>query len=232
MVYQLALVMDEILTPYNEHYALEKKDLTFRKALPTVALLGVSKLVQLEAAEYLYGWNTWRITSVAPIFLRTLPSRYAFWTLWTLRADYFKNMVAVFEQRDIDQEAMRVEMCEMRESFSGASLEERMQEAHFLCGEIMRDSWITKVWALARMRNLASLSIDVGRLTCYAGCCRQETLENLLDSSVMIFGDREEEEEPSLRNRVRAGLELTISGLHGKEEERILRDSTFPATIV
>ena len=99
MVYELALVVDDVLTPYNEHYALEKQDLTFRKALPTVALLGVSKLVQLEAVEYLYGWNTWRISSTAPT-LFTLAGYTE--NLWGLRAEYLKHVVTLFDSRDID----------------------------------------------------------------------------------------------------------------------------------
>ena len=231
MVYELALVVDEIITPYDEHYPLEKKDLMFRNALPTVALLGVSKLVQLEATEYLYGKNTWRVTSKMPP--ASASSEYE--TLWALRAGHFKHVVMVLDQRDIDEEYVRVGNRYLRESMPGASLGEKMQELHSWADYAMKHSWLSKIHALAFMPNLASLCIEVGRLACHVGCCRLETLQCFLevfDFHIRGCDHYYEHEERSIQNRVKAGLELTISGLQGKEKEEILDDSGFPATIV
>ena len=234
MIYQLALVVDEVLTPYNEHYPLKEKDLAFRKRLPTVALLGVSKLVQLEAAEYLYGGNTWRISSIAPtLFARsTLFGNERYVTMWNLRADYFKNMVTVFDQQDIDREDMHYQMCWLRKSEPELSSEKRMQEAHSLGEVLMADSWYNRMHALALMPNLESLSVEVGRLACHPGCCRKETLRDLMQYFVEVLEYWPGKEAHSLENRVKVGLELSISGLDGQQEEHILKASKFPATIV
>lgn len=234
MVYELALVKDEILIPYNEHYALKKKDLMFRKDLPTVALLGVSKLIQHEAAEFLYGRSTWRISSSTPGIAFRLPFGHAV-TLWGRRSDYFKRMVAVFDQRDMDEEDFCAQMCELRKTSLGHSRENRIQDAHSLGELIMQDCWDSKACPVAGMPNLESLSIEVGTLACHGGCCRLETLRFLLDDLLFHFKNCEEPDEYqkySVHNRVKAGFKLTISGLHGKEEEEILKASNFPATIV
>lgn len=63
MIYTLALVMDDVIVPYNEYYPLKDEEMGFRKNLPTVALLGASKLIEAEAAPIFYGKNTFRITS-------------------------------------------------------------------------------------------------------------------------------------------------------------------------
>lgn len=43
MIYELCLVVDEVIIPYNELYPLDAANLEFRKNMPAVALLGVSK---------------------------------------------------------------------------------------------------------------------------------------------------------------------------------------------
>ena len=225
MVYEMALVVDKVLIPYDEHYALEKQDLRFRKALPTVALLGVSKLVQLEAVEYLYSRNTWRISSTAPT-LFTLPGRE---NLWTLRAQYFKHVVTVFDLRDVNGEDLHAQLCSSRRYLPELNPEKRMKDAHSMGEMFMNGSWYTKIDSLTNMPNLESLSVDVSRLACHVGCCREAKLWDLLELFVLSFGSLVDQ---SLDERVKVGLELTISGLHGKAEEEILKASKFPATIV
>ena len=104
-----------------------------------------------------------------------------------------------------------------------------MEDAHNIGANFMRESWYTKIDSPAIMPNLESLSVDVSRLACHVGCCREDRLRDLLEEFVLSFA---EWVDGSLDERVEVGLELTISGLHGKAEEEILKALKFPATIV
>lgn len=178
MIYELCLVVDEVIIPYNELYPLDAVDLGFRKNMAAVALLCVCKIVESEAAEVLYGKNTWRITT-------KFPSKKS---IWRRRARLFKHVVMTFSQRDVDPESLFIRSQEGQDSYDDTDSEtdeparqrDSMESMHDNVEYIMFQSWYTRINCMYRMPSLISVKLDVSRLYCYAGCCRRSTLKSLL----------------------------------------------------
>lgn len=181
MIYDLCLVVDSVIVPFSEYYPLNKADdLAFRYHMPTITLLGVSKLVEAEAVEVLYGKNVWRVTSEAP-YLTNQPDCPDQW--WARRAQLFKHVVMVFDQRDVEHGGYRLKVYHeqlIRVNSQQGSLDERT-EAIETMDEIaksnMEETWAMKLEQVRRMSNLISIKMDVERLYCWTGCCRRRTLQ-------------------------------------------------------
>ena len=215
MIYTLALVVDDVIIPYNEFYPLSAEEMRFRKNMPTIGLLGVSKLVEAEAAQILYGRNTWRITCNIQGAART-----RVWedTIFVRRALLFRRVIIVFSQGDVDPYEYR---CLTEVSYEECRTEYRTDEdefkeededyresLHYSGIDNMIDSWRSRVGALVTMSNLVSVRLDVYWLYCHTGCCRWTLLEKLL------IGTKRRVLEKSL-----AAFEmLVVAGLRNRRE--------------
>ena len=187
MIYTLALVVDDVIILYNEFYPLNAEEMAFRKNIPTIGLLGVSKLVEAEAAEILYGRNTWRITcNVKGV------ARNRVWedTIFLRRAFLFRRVIIVFSQGDVDPyeyrcltevsyEEHRTEYRTDEDEFKEED-EDLRESLHYSSIIIMSNSWRSRCRALFTMSNLVSIRLDVYWLYCHTGCCRWTLLEKLL----------------------------------------------------
>lgn len=139
---------------------------------PSVALLGVNKTVNQEAAKILFGKNTWHLS-----YIRYLPhgeeSRF-----WRRYAKYFRHISIRFTMNDVlPRDLFRT--TNVRRSLPG-SYNERTLAAAIHDDRIWM---LAKTFAWKRRRllemNLDSLIFDVEDLFCPNGCCRSEILEIL-----------------------------------------------------
>ena len=189
MIYKLCLVTEKVIVPFKEHYPLDRvKDIGFRDNMPTVALLGVSKLIGAEAAEILYGKNTWRITSEAPDYYHAGEAGYLNDVqLWKRRAGLFRHIYLVFNHRDIDPDKYSHQIEWEHEDLENSQETSRTQQwilqdtLHGRADDLMKDTWHDKLEFLPKMPNLVTVQIDVAKLYCSSGCCRKEVLKALLE---------------------------------------------------
>ena len=221
MIYNLCLITDKVIVPYKEFYPLDRvKDLGFRDDMPTVALLGVSKLVRAEAAEVLYKKNTWRITSEAPFFHKSNDKVDWF---WNRRPELFKAVNLVFDQRDIDFEEFRTNSenghVRLENSSKIARQEFLRLYLHMIAANLMEDQWSLKLNDLSLLPNLDTVTFDVKNLYCWFGCCRADLLDALLSK----FGSMDRFKQ----NQAPKNAVLYIQGIHSKKEKDILKGYGF-----
>ena len=214
MIYNLCLVTDKVIVPSEEYYPLDRvRDLAFRNSMPTVALLGVSKLVGAEAAEVLYGNNTWRIASEDN-------------DVWIGGAELFRHIVLVFDQRDIEPIRFQQQLTSEHRVFKVASenspaLNERRQiSLHDFVDSCMEETWLSKFEVLSEMSNLATVKIDVCRLFCWSGCCRGGVLNGLLETFRRTQQHQKRNQESQYPN-------FYLQGIFNQKEEDIVRGYGF-----
>lgn len=94
----------------------------------------------------------------------------------------------------------------------------------------MEKGWDVKFSHACSMKNLASITLDVERLFCYLGCCRIDTLGNLLSTFAMKFcmDDWFDSYYPRLSI---PGLQVTVKGIRGEEEEKYVQAAELPIWI-
>ena len=209
MIYRYCLVKNRTLIPYEEYYQLSKADLEFRKDLPTVALLQVCKIIETEAAEVLYGDNTWRVTSKDGSLDSSLLAKREI-NVWNRRPSIFKHIVLVFDQQDVDREELDKRTLQFHESgpdFKAygevSSLDNRSRFMHTQARSIMRHSWGQRFMMIYDMTHLASITFDLSRLFCHAGCCRKEPLVYLINEFLFTFYKFQRFVDPSLKVQLR-----------------------------
>ena len=226
-----SLVIPEIITPYPEHYPLEPDDLAFRSNLPTVAPLAVNKQIGAEAASTLYGKNIWRVTSTAPGILSSSKtwlnfgwSRHGSRTLWAQRANLFRRILVVFDQRDLDPDTLIETTRLNNHPVQTSDPDARMKTMHDEVVGIMSRSWDLKFDATYEMGGLVEVRYDVERLYCAIGCCREEMLFKLFGE----FGNQRDDGDLD-GGGLKLDFRLVVKGLKGQEERDLPAGLGVPA---
>lgn len=159
------MMSDHILNPSL------KSPVKYSRQWPSVALLGVNKAIQDEAATILFGKNVWRLSGLA------LESR-SMSDLWENYRKYFLHVTTSFDMRDITPPQLmyitnvvskwRIEKGKNIEvSDSG----DTGLSTHNCRIKAMRANWNVKRSFLEGMQ-LKSLVFDIRNLFCPSGCCR------------------------------------------------------------
>ena len=224
MIYTLALVVDDVIIPYHEFYPLSAKELSFRKNMPCIGLLGVSKVVEAEAAEVLFGKNTWRITSN---FQGAARKRIWKDTIFVRRAPLFRHVILVFNQGDVDPYEYRCLTQNIYEDYESEDEDFQDRDAdikkdmHESAVDIMGDSWTFRVGCFVKMSNLVSVKLDVYWLYCHTGCCRRSVLDLLLVGIKAL-----------VHKKGFAAREMLVTGLRNSKENNRAQDFGFTTDFV
>ena len=225
MIYEYCLVKNSTLVPFKEFYPLLAEDLAFRKDLPTVALLLVNRTIEAEAAAIFYGKNVWRV-SVNKTCILPLPSHPAAGppsNLWQRRGSLFKNVILVFDQRDVCSDEVMSDTW-LTHYNTGAQLmtpEQRRNAMHDEIESNVRFYWSLKFDSVYHMTNIRSLTLDVKRAFCHMGCCRTEALQWMLETFSLRYFLHD---HPTyLQQLLDAGLRVTVNGLWKDSEEAFQR---------
>ena len=190
-----------------------------------------SRLSREEALPFLFGKNTWRVTSVTPklpcrskrkgetdfqyhqtlIESKSLFSRYG---------PLFRNLTVCYDFREGDNRADC--LSELHDSWYPSNTRARMDLIHDLSMRHLSDAWDSKCRELNGMVNLTCLVIDVENLYCGIGCCRPVGslflahlhLTEIEEAYIRVKGAKEDDEEKMVedwRNK-RAALRVETQG--------------------
>lgn len=136
---------------------------------PTVALLGVNKTVQHDAAKILFGKNTWHLSFIG-YFPNEEESQF-----WCRYAKFFRHVSTRFSMNDL----LPRDLVHLTRSLHSAhscdeerSLKDRLHDDRV---DMLADTFAWKQRLLLEM-DLASLVFDVENLFCPDGCCRSDML--------------------------------------------------------
>ena len=193
----------------------------------------VSRTIEAEAAPVLYGRNVWRITTHAPVLYTPTLSEPKWRTLWENRGELIKHIVLVFDQRDIDAAEYVLFMRFLHDIKLPITQEDKLGLLHQKAYNIMIGRWHLKFKHTDDMPNLRSFEVNVDRLYCYVGCCREDILESLfhkLRCTSSVFSRTLA--EPGQPEPSQSKLKLLISGIRGIEENKIARDATLFFTLL
>lgn len=143
---------------------------------PSVALLGVNKTVQEDAARILFGKNTWHLSFIG--YGHEVGEEAQFWHRY---AKFFRHISTRFSMHDVDPREV-TQVTKHRHSspgsYAGRKLRDVMHEDRI---DSMDCTFAWKKRRLSKM-NLASLVLHVDDLFCPSGCCRTEMLDLLCEN--------------------------------------------------
>ena len=153
-----------------------RQSVTYSKRWPSVALLGVNKAIQHEAAIILFGKNVWRISETELSDCNHM---------WEIYNSYFQQIVTSFDMRDVTPR----QLMDVTDNILGCGNidgeEEKFYEdddareyTHKVRIEKMREIWKFKRDMLEGMQ-LKSLVLDIRNLFCPGGCCRVPIINQL-----------------------------------------------------
>ncbi len=141
-----------------------KANLRYSKQWPSVALLGVNRAIQREAATILYGKNVWRISDTQLCAKFDIFDNYS---------NYFRHIVTSFDMRDVHPQRLMGITNHVISTCGGYG------QGHYGIGRRIHDLRINEfgsIWAFKRLSlermQLKSLVFDFCNLFCPNGCCR------------------------------------------------------------
>lgn len=147
--------------------------------------------------------------------------------LWERRGTLIKHIHLVFDQRDIDV-ADYVLTTRQYHLFRVAYTSDPFNaDMHDEARDNMGCGWDLKFKHVEKLPNLRSIELDVDNLFCYIGCCREDILGILLEELERRFTT-----EPRLPTLLKPDLKITVRGIRGNDERRIMRNADFPLTIL
>ncbi|KAL9076972.1 MAG: hypothetical protein Q9161_000605 [Pseudevernia consocians] len=140
---------------------------------PSVALLGVNKTVQEDAAGILFGKNTWHLSFIG--YWHEEGEEAQFWSRY---AKFFRHISTRFCMHDVEPRDLS-HITKFRhslpDSYAGRNLRTAIHKDRI---DLLDKSFEWKRRRLVKM-NLASLVFHVNDLFCPSGCCRTEILDLL-----------------------------------------------------
>ena len=217
LIYEYCLIVSGTIGPYDQNYSLSRRgraDKALRNKLPTVALLAVNKVIRSETVEMLYARNVWRIINP--------PSDYSKYAepLWTRRPNLFRHITMVFDKNDLDESKdWNNHILVVEDIFRNVpDDEDATLHMHHEAEEFMECRWQYKIDLMRGMDNLVSAVLDVNRLYCPTGCCRQRPLFRLLDMLDLSIGLRRGPWPPN---------GIFFRGLHTSKEKDMVREAGY-----
>lgn len=143
--------------------------ITYAPDWPSVALLGVSKRIQEEAANILFGKNVWRLSYIEQwVSEEDRP-------LWFRYERYFRHITTHLSMNDAGNMVEVVKEMRAMAKNQNWSADELRNKIHLECIEILEMDFEEKYWLLIKM-NLKSVVFNVENLFCPHGCCREDVL--------------------------------------------------------
>lgn len=140
---------------------------------PSIALLGVSKGIQEEAANILFGENVWRLSYVYQ------------WgegngALWKSYARHFRHITTYMSMNDAGNMIKVIKKTRAKGKELGWSTNDVKHYIHTIGSERLTQCFEWTHQILIRM-NLKSLVFNVKNLFCPHGCCRKRLLRSLCE---------------------------------------------------
>ena len=155
-----------------------KPNMRYSKQWPSVALLGVKRAIQREAATILFGKNVWRISDT---------QQCAGINIFDSYSSYFRHIVTSFDMRDVHpQQLMKITNYIMAtlgiygEETDSRIGTRRTEAIHNLRNRALCITWAFKRMSLERMQ-LKTLVLDIRNLFCLNGCCRLSVIKLLCE---------------------------------------------------
>ena len=142
---------------------------------PSVALLGVSKGIQEEAASVLFGKNVWRLSYVEHW---KMGEEKDFWFSY---ARHFRRISSHMTLNDAGNMLHYIKVSRAAGKsmqWSHTLMKEEVHDSSLFC---LSNSFKWKYQLLSQMKNLKSLVFNVENLFCPHGCCRKEALRSFCD---------------------------------------------------
>jgi len=195
-IYEYCLCVEGDIVPFpalyegqcNLPYGVDPSDKWFQsesKARPSIALLLVNKRVGNEAAEVLYGKNTWRMSHSGLITENDLweikPSHTDF---WQNHAPLFRHINIQFRMSDYSSPRVSMSITQKVEGSAPACRfndDEIKQAIHHERLKVSMGFYNYELISVNKM-DLETLTFGVSNFYCPSGCCRREALEKLTSS--------------------------------------------------
>lgn len=232
IIYKYCLVVNYVITPYPSGYESYKLAM-LRKAiktglrervsepeLPAVSILQVSKQLHRETSPILYGQNCWK----HPQFYSNCGTECVC-SIFDIHGAFFKNIEMRFDWREnnfqtnymiLDDDSAILD--ETFPNFEQYSHSERVECLHETFSSFEFHAASRDVSHL--LFHLDSLVIDVTRLYCSLGCCREPVFLKYFQDDFM---------EHLVKNILRSNIKtVKITGLRSdKEKELIYKEWGF-----
>lgn len=138
---------------------------------PSVALLGVNKHIQEEAANVLFGMNVWRLTYVERWEMAEEMD------LWYRYKNHFRHISTHMSLNDTVDLLWAIERIRATRKLGGLSRTQMKDAIHEMNLDCLARAFEWKHELLALM-NLKSLVFNVENLLCPHGCCRKRVLHS------------------------------------------------------
>lgn len=138
---------------------------------PSIALLGVCKGIQEEAANILFGMNVWRLSYVKHWANAEKLS------VWCTYAHHFRHITTHISMNDAGNMLHLTKKTKALGKSQDGSYTQRRKHNHRFSLHFLIQTFRVKQLVLAQMHpNLKSLVFNVENLYCPSGCCRDRVL--------------------------------------------------------
>jgi len=180
-------------TDWSKIYTGYETDDHEKKQQLSVALLGVCKKIQDEAATALFGRNTFRMSSGRlNLWVKGRCTTHPTRGFWSMYGQYFRHVRVTFDARDVDTTILLGGALDVQNrilySISLVDGIDSNGEISQTAKEKIHKTRVMKLMLtfankaiLLRKMNLKTLEFDIGNVLCPSGCCRRPALERFVE---------------------------------------------------